>query len=252
MVLGPAAFCIEGVQAGVLHLLPGILGDCHVGAAVGEGPARDFHVAQVIEVECAVIGTEHHVSVVHAAVPRGNQGRRDGAGDPGAGAVAGGVRGADVSMESTSDYWRIWYYVLEAAGLDARWLARLTEMGLLRASFVPPAAIRELREYTRMRVRLVHDRTGATSGWKSCWRARWPRSRSPTTSGPPSRTARPRSTISWPSSPIRRRRPAPAPRQLATPGTILPVIDVRRKNQAKTGQSDSTERPRRCCRSSRC
>ena len=59
-----------------------------------------------------------------------------------------------VTMESTSDYWRIWFYVLEAAGLavqlvnsaqaknscraaeadeaDARWLARLTEMGLLR------------------------------------------------------------------------------------------------------------------------
>ena len=31
-----------------------------------------------------------------------------------------------VTLESTSDYW---------------WLARLTEMGLLRASFVPPKAI---------------------------------------------------------------------------------------------------------------
>jgi transposase len=86
-----------------------------------------------------------------------------------------------VSMESTSDYWRVWYYVLEAAGLnvqlvnssharqlagrpktddlDARWQARLTEMGLLRPSFVPPAEIRQLRDYTRMRVHLVHDRT---------------------------------------------------------------------------------------------
>jgi transposase len=43
--------------------------------------------------------------------------------------------------------------------LDAKWLARLTEMGLLRPSFVPPAQIRELREYTRMRVKLVRDRT---------------------------------------------------------------------------------------------
>ena len=33
--------------------------------------------------------------------------------------------------------------------LDARWLARLTEMGMLRASFVPPTEIRELRVYTR-------------------------------------------------------------------------------------------------------
>ena len=65
-----------------------------------------------------------------------------------------------VTLESTSDYWRIWFFVLEACGLavqlvnaaqakslpgrpktdklDAMWLARLTELGLLRASFVPP------------------------------------------------------------------------------------------------------------------
>jgi transposase len=45
--------------------------------------------------------------------------------------------------------------------LDAQWLARLAEMGLLRPSFVPPAQIRELREYTRGRLHLVHDRTRA-------------------------------------------------------------------------------------------
>ena len=43
--------------------------------------------------------------------------------------------------------------------LDAQWLARLTEMGLLRASFVPPKAIRDLRDYTRARTRLVQERT---------------------------------------------------------------------------------------------
>ena len=86
-----------------------------------------------------------------------------------------------VSMESTSDYWRIWYYTLEAAGLrvqlvnasharqlagrpktdklDAQWIARLTEMGLLRPSFVPPAEIRALRDWTRARLHLVQDRT---------------------------------------------------------------------------------------------
>jgi transposase len=86
-----------------------------------------------------------------------------------------------VTLEATSDYWRIWYYVLEAAGLaiqlvnasqarnlpgrpktdklDAIWLAKLTEMGLLRASFVPPPLIRELRDYTRTRTHLVQDRT---------------------------------------------------------------------------------------------
>jgi transposase len=86
-----------------------------------------------------------------------------------------------VTLESTSDYWRIWFFVLEACGLavqlvnaaqaknlpgrpktdklDAQWLARLTEMGLLRASFVPPRAIRDLRDYTRARTRLVQERT---------------------------------------------------------------------------------------------
>jgi transposase len=95
--------------------------------------------------------------------------------------LADGV--AAVVMESTSDYWRLWYYVLEAHGLtvmlvnssqarqlagrprtdrlDVQWLARLAEMGLLRPSFVPPAEIRELREYTRGRLHLVHDRTRA-------------------------------------------------------------------------------------------
>jgi transposase len=93
--------------------------------------------------------------------------------------LAGGVE--LVSMESTSDYWRIWYYVLEGAGLrvqlvnssharqlagrpktdalDAQWIARLTEMGLLRPSFVPPAEIRALRDWTRARLHLVQDRT---------------------------------------------------------------------------------------------
>ncbi len=46
--------------------------------------------------------------------------------------------------------------------LDAQWLARLTEMGLLRASFVPPKAIRDLRDYARARTRLVRERT-------RCW-----------------------------------------------------------------------------------
>jgi len=86
-----------------------------------------------------------------------------------------------VSMESTGDYWRVWFYVLEAAGLkvqlvdssqarqlkgrpktdrlDAQWIARLTETGMLRPSFVPPAEVRELRDWTRARVHLVRDRT---------------------------------------------------------------------------------------------
>src|SRR6201997_4075071 len=77
--------------------------------------------------------------------------------------------------------WRIWYYLLEAAGLsvqlvnardvknvpgrpktdklDAVWLAKLTEKGLLRPSFVTPAPIRQLRDYTRLRVDLTRERS---------------------------------------------------------------------------------------------
>jgi transposase len=50
----------------------------------------------------------------------------------------------------------------ETDRLDAMWLARLTEKGLLRPSFVPPAEIRVLRQYTRARTHLVQDRT-------RCW-----------------------------------------------------------------------------------
>jgi hypothetical protein len=42
---------------------------------------------------------------------------------------------------------------------DARWIARLTEMGMLRSSFVPPPEIRALRVYTRHIWDLTADRT---------------------------------------------------------------------------------------------
>jgi len=83
-------------------------------------------------------------------------------------------------LESTSDYWRIWYYLAEAAGLqvwlvnardvkhlpgrgkpdreDAVWLCKLNERGMLRRSFVPPQAVRDLRSLTRTRSRLAQDR----------------------------------------------------------------------------------------------
>jgi transposase len=86
-----------------------------------------------------------------------------------------------VTVESTSDYWRPFFYLLEAAGLkvqlvnarearnlpgrpksdklDAVWLAKLTERGMLRPSFVPPAEIRQLRDYTRLRLDLTRDRS---------------------------------------------------------------------------------------------
>ena len=86
-----------------------------------------------------------------------------------------------VVVESTSDYWRSFFYLLEARGLqvwlvnardvknvpgrpktdklDAVWLAKLNERGMLRPSFVPPKEIRELRDYTRLRLDLTEERS---------------------------------------------------------------------------------------------
>jgi transposase len=81
-----------------------------------------------------------------------------------------------VVMEATGQYWKPIWYVLEERGValmlvnarhvkilpgrktdvcDAAWLAELLEHGLLRGSFVPPAAIRQLRDLTRYRKRLI-------------------------------------------------------------------------------------------------
>src|SRR5664279_4777846 len=85
-----------------------------------------------------------------------------------------------VVMEATSDYWRPPFYLLEntfqtwlvnakdvkhlpgrpkADRLDAVWLCKVAERQMLRASFVPPAPIRELRDLTRYRVDLITART---------------------------------------------------------------------------------------------
>jgi transposase len=42
---------------------------------------------------------------------------------------------------------------------DCAWIAQLLEHGLRRGSFVPPAPIRELRDLTRYRKAVIHDRT---------------------------------------------------------------------------------------------
>src|SRR5512132_3316710 len=56
-----------------------------------------------------------------------------------------------VVVESTSDYWRPFVYVLEARRpktdpLDAVWLARVNEPGMLRPSRAPRGQIRRLRD----------------------------------------------------------------------------------------------------------
>ncbi|MGZ6590217.1 MAG: IS110 family RNA-guided transposase [Solirubrobacteraceae bacterium] len=83
-----------------------------------------------------------------------------------------------VAMEATGVYWKPVYYALEddfelllvnaqhvknvpgrkTDTLDAQWLCQLLECGLLRASFVPPKPIRELRDLTRYRKALIKER----------------------------------------------------------------------------------------------
>lgn len=84
-----------------------------------------------------------------------------------------------VVIESTSDYWKPFYYLLDdeldvvlvnAASVrnqpgrktdvsDAAWLADLGAHGLVKASFVPSAPIRALRDLTRTRTVITRERT---------------------------------------------------------------------------------------------
>jgi transposase len=83
-----------------------------------------------------------------------------------------------VAMESTGVYWKPVFNLLEGRFelllvnarhikqvpgrktdvKDAEWIAQLLQHGLLRPSFVPPEPVRELRDLTRQRAQLTHDR----------------------------------------------------------------------------------------------
>src|SRR4051794_2740283 len=84
----------------------------------------------------------------------------------------------EIAMESTGQYWRPLWNLLEGEfakvilvnpqhikGLngyktdpkDAQWIADLLENGKLRGSWVPPRPIRELRDLTRERVHVLED-----------------------------------------------------------------------------------------------
>lgn len=82
-----------------------------------------------------------------------------------------------ISMESTGVYWKcVWrilqnHFDLQLANprqiknipgkktdmKDAEWIARLTRLGVVPTSFVPPEPIQELRELTRYRKHIVED-----------------------------------------------------------------------------------------------
>ena len=87
------------------------------------------------------------------------------------------------AMESTGVYWKPVFNILEGQVQlilvnaqhikqvpgrktdvkDCEWIAQLLQVGLLRASLVPPAPIRDLRELTRQRVQLLGERTAASN-----------------------------------------------------------------------------------------
>src|SRR5207245_5702604 len=82
-----------------------------------------------------------------------------------------------VAMEATGIYWKpVWHvlalrfelvlanaqHIRNVPGrktdvADAAWIADLLAHGLIRSSFVPPAAIQELRDLTRTRKQLVRE-----------------------------------------------------------------------------------------------
>jgi transposase len=83
------------------------------------------------------------------------------------------------AMEATGVYWKPVWHVLEGSlsqilanareikhvpgrksdVTDAEWIADLVAHGLIRSSFVPPAAIQELRDLTRSRKQLTREHT---------------------------------------------------------------------------------------------
>jgi transposase len=83
----------------------------------------------------------------------------------------------DVVMESTGVYWKPIYNILEEVAditlanarqvknlpgrktdvSDSEWLAQMHLCGLVRASFIPPRPIRDLRDLTRRRRKLIDD-----------------------------------------------------------------------------------------------
>jgi transposase len=85
------------------------------------------------------------------------------------------MRVTHVAMESTGEYWKPVYEVLEGSfelivanaqhvknvpgrktdPKDCEWHARLLRHGLLQPSFVPPAPIRDLRDLTRLRRKTI-------------------------------------------------------------------------------------------------
>jgi transposase len=88
-----------------------------------------------------------------------------------------------VAMESTGVYWKPIFNLLEGRFAvllvnarhikqvpgrktdvrDCAWIAQLLQHGLLRGSFVPPPPVRQLRDLTRQRARLVEEKAAVAN-----------------------------------------------------------------------------------------
>jgi transposase len=97
-----------------------------------------------------------------------------------------------VVVESTSDYWRPFVYLLQARGvtvwlvnarevkqvpgrpktdtLDTVWLAKLNERGMLRPSFIPPARSGSCATTPACASTSSRSAPGTPSAWRSSWR----------------------------------------------------------------------------------
>jgi transposase len=84
-----------------------------------------------------------------------------------------------VAIESTGVYWKPIFNILEGSiqvilanareikhvpghktdVKDCEWIADLLRFGLIKASFIPPQPIRELRDLTRYRTKLIQQMT---------------------------------------------------------------------------------------------
>src|SRR3954468_22339176 len=133
--------------------------------------ALDVHKAQVTA--CVRIADEHGNREEHVAefatTVRGLLGLRD---------WLAAHRVQQVVMEATGVYWKAPWAILEdefecllvnarhvkqvpgrkTDVSDAAWLCRLAEAGLLKASFVPPRPVRQLRNLTRYRKTQIQER----------------------------------------------------------------------------------------------
>jgi transposase len=136
---------------------------------------------QVVYERCAGLDVHKKTVVACAVTPEGPETRTFGTMTAALLALADWLLAygcTHVAIESTGDYWKPVFNILESTCevilvnaqhvkavpgrktdvKDAAWLAELLQHGLLRASFIPPMAQRDLRDLTRYRSTFSQER----------------------------------------------------------------------------------------------